>query len=187
MDKKEVLEIHEVNEELFNLPLEEYILTFDDGLYTQYQYINELAKINTRKIFFISTWIVCPTLSLQSKEHIQCDAAHEYFFETGDAMHYMTWDQIREIAETPNCEIGGHSHYHRDIETMEHKNKRSFFNRDTRLMKKAFSEELGNQPKAFCFPYNYTEVLYNCVLQKYGFTEFFGKGRLRAYSLLEPR
>lgn len=185
MDKK-VLEIHQINEDLFNLPLEDYILTFDDGLYTQYKYINELAEINTRKIFFISTWIVCPTPSLQDKEYIKCDAAHEYFFETGDARNYMTWDQIREISETPNCEIGGHSHFHRDIEIMEPKNKRSFLNRDTRLMRREFLNELGYVPKSFCFPYNYTEILYNCILQKANFIEFFGEGRLEINRLLEP-
>lgn len=185
MDKK-VLEIHQVTEEIFNLPLEDYILTFDDGLYTQYQYIDKLAKIDTRKIFFINTGIICPALYIQERGYIECDAAHEYFFRTNDARHYMTWDQIREISKIPNCEIGGHSHFHGDIEIMEPKNKRSFLSRDTKLMGEAFLNELGYSPKSFCFPYNYTETLYNCILQKSGFTEFFGDNRLGIHLLLKP-
>lgn len=184
---KEVLEIHQVDDRLFDLELENYILTFDDGLYTQYKYINELAKINTRKIFFISTDIVCPSACLQNREYIQCDAAHEHFFRTDLAEHYMTWDQIREISKIQNCEIGGHSHFHKDIETIEPKNKRSFLSRDTKFMREAFRNELGYIPKSFCFPYNYTEVLYNCILQRAGFVDFFGVGRLGVDSLLEPR
>ena len=99
----------------------------------------------------------------------------------------MTWSQIREISKIPNCEIGAHSHFHKDIEIMEPKNKRAFLNRDTKLMSEAFIDELGYIPKSFCFPYNYTEVLYNCILQKAGFMKFFGPGRLAANSLLEPR
>jgi len=185
MDKK-VLEIHQVNDDLFNLPLEDYILTFDDGLYTQYKYIDKLAEINTRKIFFISTGIVCHPLCVQEKGYTQCDTAHEYFFRTGFAKHYMTWSQIREISKIPNCEIGGHSHFHKDIKIMNPKNKMRFLNRDTKCMREAFVDELGYVPKSFCFPYNYTETLYNCILQKAGFIEFFGDERLSLDGLLKP-
>ena len=182
---KEVLEIHEVSEELFDLPLEEYILTFDDGLHTQYQYINELAKIDTRKIFFISTSIVCD--GEQSKDYIPCDAAHEYFFRTGNAKHYMTWDQIREISKLPNCEIGGHSHFHKDIGLFKSfTQKLSFVKKDTELMRDRFISELGYSPTPFCFPYNYTEYFYNCILQKNGFTNLYGSNRSGVNCLLKP-
>ena len=47
--------IHEFKEEFLNLPLENYTLTFDDGLYTQYKFFNEIKKIKTNKFFFISS------------------------------------------------------------------------------------------------------------------------------------
>ena len=181
---KKVLEIHEVDERLFSLPLKDLILTFDDGLYTQYKYINKLEKIDTRKIFFISTDIVCN--GKQSEDSIPCDAAHEYFFRTNDARHYMTWDQIREISKLPNCEIGGHGHFHKDLETIARKKRLEFIREDTKLMEEAFISELGYCPSSFCFPYNYTEVLYNCILHKTGFTEFFGEERLSINRLFKP-
>ena len=179
-----ILEIHEVNEGLFNLPLKDYVLTFDDGLYTQYKYIDKLAKIDTRKIFFISTNIVCN--GEQSKEYISCEDARLHFFKTKDARHYMTWDQIREISKIPNCEIGAHSHIHRNIRNMDAREKLSFLIRDTELMEKAFLKEIGNKPTSFCFPYNYTETIYNCILQKNGYLNFYGEERLSANSFLKP-
>ena len=56
---KPILMIHEFKEEFLNLPLENYTLTFDDGLYTQYKFFNEIKKIDTEKYFFISSNIVC--------------------------------------------------------------------------------------------------------------------------------
>ena len=57
---KPILIIHEFEERFFDLPLDQYILTFDDGLYTQYVFLEELKKIKTKKYFFISSGIVCP-------------------------------------------------------------------------------------------------------------------------------
>jgi peptidoglycan/xylan/chitin deacetylase (PgdA/CDA1 family) len=179
-----ILEIHQVDEGLFSLPLEDYVLTFDDGLYTQYKYIDKLAKLNTRKIFFISTNIVCR--GEQSGEYISCEDAHDQFFRDGNAKHYMTWDQIREISKIPSCEIGAHSHFHRNIRNMDAREKLSFLVRDTELMGNAFMKEIGRKPTSFCFPYNYTEVIYNCILQKNGYTKFYGKERLSLDSFLEP-
>jgi len=51
MTNKKVLMIHEVTENLFNLPLENYILTFDDGLYSQYYHFKHFESIDTEKIF----------------------------------------------------------------------------------------------------------------------------------------
>ena len=52
---KPVLMIHEVDESIFNKPLEDFVLTFDDGLYSQYKFIEAIDAIDTDKIFFIST------------------------------------------------------------------------------------------------------------------------------------
>ena len=110
---KPILMIHEVREEMFNLPLHDYILTFDDGLYTQYIYFDRIKQIDTEKIFFISTGIVADELMEQSSQFIECHKAHEWFFTTGDAKHYMNWSQIKEIHNTDRCTIGGHGHTHK--------------------------------------------------------------------------
>ena len=77
---KPILMIHEFKEEFFDLPLEEYILTFDDGLYTQYVFLEELKNIKTKKYFFISSDIVCPENIEQNDEYITCNEAHKKAF-----------------------------------------------------------------------------------------------------------
>ena len=42
---KPVLMIHSIRPEYFELPLENYILTFDDGLYSQYHYYNKFKEM----------------------------------------------------------------------------------------------------------------------------------------------
>lgn len=173
---KPVLTIHEVDEWMLGLPLHEYTLTFDDGLFTQYMYFDELKKIDTHKIFFISTGIVAEETTEQSSEFITCEDAHQKLLMTSNLEHYMNWSQIHEIHEHPQCEIGGHSHMH-----IKHTGFNSV--NDTRLMMNTFHEQ-GINPESFCFPYNDMNPVYKCVLEQSGFKKFYGDERLDIYDLL---
>jgi hypothetical protein len=42
-------------------------------------------KLNTPKIFFISTEIICPEEQKQNSDFLPCAKAHEEFFKNGDA------------------------------------------------------------------------------------------------------
>ena len=75
---KPILMIHEFKDTFLNLPLEDYILTFDDGLYTQYKFFNEIKKIKTEKYFFISSGIICPEYENQDDEYIMEKIFHLY-------------------------------------------------------------------------------------------------------------
>lgn len=111
-----VVEIHEMNDEtirkILSLPKKDLVLTFDDGLYTQYKYLDDLLSIHVPKYFFISTNIVCSRFTEQSKEYIHCADAHKKAF-SGNKENYMTWSQIKTIEKMSNCFIGGHSHFHK--------------------------------------------------------------------------
>jgi peptidoglycan/xylan/chitin deacetylase (PgdA/CDA1 family) len=170
---KPVLMIHEFNEKYFDLPLEQYILTFDDGLYSQYAFIDELQKINTQKIFFISSQIVCHEEVTQDDTCISCIDAHNAAF-SGSYMHYMKWSQIKYISSLENCIIGCHGHSHiynivSDTRTMI---------RDTREMTKIFKTQFGRVPNHFCFPYNIESQIYRGILCSYGFKYFYGNERI---------
>ena len=173
---KPVLMIHEVSDFMFSLPLENYTLTFDDGLYTQYLHFDKIKKLNTDKIFFISTGIVADDDTKQSEEFIECAEAHGKLLQTGDLKHYMNWKQIHEIAGDPQCEIGGHSHMHV---------KQSIFNmvNDTNLMMDEFKKQFNTPPTKFCFPYNKSTPVYRALLSHYGFTDFYGSERVDIYEL----
>lgn len=176
---KPVLMIHEFKESFLDLPLEDYILTFDDGLYSQYQYINELQKIPTQKIFFISTGIICPEDQLQSSTPITCSEAHKKAFN-GNFEDYMTWDQIRHLHSLPDCTIGAHSHSHTHLDSFKSlSEKSSYITTDTQEMLIDFKLYLQHQPTSFCFPYNMNlHNLYNGLLLGFGFINFYGSERI---------
>lgn len=170
---KPTLMIHEFKDEFLNLPLEDYILTFDDGLYTQYKFFNKIKKIKTEKYFFISSGIVCPEDKNQDDNYITCYQAHKKAFK-GVFSNYMKWSQINEINETENCFIGCHSHFHMRktadcVECIILDNKKMF---------SEFNSNLGYIPDSFCFPYNHETSLYKEILFKKGFTKFFGNNRI---------
>jgi hypothetical protein len=178
---KPVLMIHECSSKLLDLPLEDYILTFDDGLLSQYAFYKEIRYIPTPKVFFISTGIVCE--GQQSLEFPACDLAHVKAF-TGNKEDYMTLEQIKELALDPWVTIGGHSHSHTRLSgTLVDKVKH--IEVDTRIMVNWFDNNLGFTPTSFCFPYNEDPSgIYKGLLKKFGFTDFYGSERIPIETLL---
>lgn len=165
--------IHEFKEKFLDLPLENYTLTFDDGLYTQYLFLEEILKIKTKKYFFISSGIVCEEEKIQDNTFITCYNAHKKAFKN-NFTNYMKWSQIKNILKYKNCYIGCHSHYHK-IKTADCV---ECIIEDNRLMNNNFLKNLNFIPDSFCFPYNYQTSLYRQILEKKGFINFFGKERI---------
>lgn len=174
---KPVLMIHEVDEKLFDFPLEDYTLTFDDGLYSQYYYWPQIKNINTEKYFFISSNIYCRDQK-QSLDFPECQIAHKKARQ-GNFEDYMTVEQLKELNEDPQVTIGGHGHEHIDLSAITGlSNKIDVIIKDTDAMIAWFVATLGFYPHAFCFPYNNNvDAVYTALLKKKGFTEFFGGER----------
>lgn len=170
---KPVLMIHEFKEEYLSLPLKDYTLTFDDGLYSQFLYSKQLEQIDTPKIFFISSAIVCPEHVIQDHSFVCCEHAHEKAF-SGDYRYYMKWSQIKQLNTFNNCRVGCHGHQHiYNIITDPLK-----MMRDVRAMTAEFTDVLGYVPDDFCFPYNIESPLYKTVLHNYGIKNFYGEERI---------
>jgi len=170
---KPILMIHEFKEDFLDLPLEDYTLTFDDGLYTQYKFINEIKKINTRKFFFISSNIICPENIDQNDNFIKSIDAHKKAF-AGNYTNYMKWSQIKIIDKINDCYIGCHSHFHK----LKTASCVECIILDNRLMLHDFIKNLGYVPREFCFPYNYQTSLYKEILSLKGFRNFYGRERI---------
>lgn len=183
MTHKKVLMIHEVTEKLFNLPLENYILTFDDGLYSQYYHFKYFESIDTEKIFFVSSNIICD--GNQSNNFLTCSESHKKAF-LGNKEDYMTLDQVKELMSKPNVTIGGHSHNHIKLSNfISLYEKTTHIQNDTQNMLDWFETNLGFKPTKFCFPYNNDcDGLYKSLLKKYGFTDFYGNERTPIETLL---
>jgi len=174
---KPVLMIHEMYDEILTLPLENYILTFDDGLYSQYHYYEKIKHINTEKIFFISSGIICT--GPQSSEFLCCDKAHAKAFN-GVYEDYMTVNQIKELMQDPQVTIGGHGHTHTNLSNFDSLSKKiNYISKDTETMLDWFETNLGFKPTVFCYPYNNDlNGVYTAVLKQYGITKFYGKDRV---------
>ena len=180
---KPVLMIHEFKEEMLALPLENYTLTFDDGLYSQYYYFDKIRHLETDKIFFISTDIICD--GPQSMGFPSCQEAHEKAF-AGNKEDYMTLDQIKELSQQPRVRIGGHSHFHKNVGRMDKLfDKVRHIDEDTKLMLEWFKTNLGFKPIDYCFPYNEDlKGTYQIFLTKFKFVNFYGKERIAIESLM---
>ena len=176
--------IHEVAESMFSLPLENYTLTFDDGLYTQYKFFDRLQNINTEKIFFISSNIICT--GKQSTEFITCRDAHNKVAAFGNRENYMTLEQINELLRDPLTSIGGHSHDHVNLADLTLSTKITQIKIDTTRMMHWFKENLGLVPTKFCYPFNYDcNGIYTAILKQHGFTEFYDSTRIDVQTLYE--
>lgn len=174
---KPMLMIHEVREWMFDLPLNDYILTFDDGLYSQYYYNERFKQLTTQRIYYISSGIV--STDKQSLEFPTCVQAHTKA-RTGNFEDYMTVAQIKELMQDPNVIIGAHSHSHTRLDNFNSlAEKVRYINEDTEQMIQWFEANLGFKPTHFCFPYNEDpHGLYKVLVKKFGITDCVGSGRI---------
>jgi hypothetical protein len=184
MIKKPVLMIHEVFDDIFKLDLQNYLLTFDDALYSQFYHYSKISKIQTNKIFFVSTNILSE--SRQSNNFVSCTEAHKKAFD-GNKEDYMNIEQIKFLMNEHDVEIGAHSHNHRRLSKFKSlKDKIDHIKKDTELMLDWFKQNLNYTPKKFCFPYNEDlDGIYKLLLKKYGFEQFYGNEMLDINHLLE--
>jgi len=178
-----ILMIHEMNDRMLELDYGNSVLTFDDGLYSQYVYYQKLKHLPNKKLFFISSGIICN--GAQSAQFPTCSLAHQKAFN-GNFEDYMTLDQIRELAKDPTVEIGGHSHSHTRLNKFDSLiEKVNYIKQDTEQMLAWFDSNLQFKPTSFCFPYNEDlNGMYKGLLEKYGFINFYGSERIPVETLL---
>jgi Polysaccharide deacetylase len=179
-----VLMIHEITEDILKLDLSDFdILTFDDGLFSQYRYYKHFLKFNKPMYFFISTDIVCTDSKIQPINSIQCEIAHDEYFEYESRRYYMTWDQIKEIYNTDNCFIGGHSHTHPRLkEKTIHTQYNVVKDEVTKMMNSFIINDI--KIDSFCYPYNEEIMFYKSLLNKFDIDKFFGKERIKVEDLI---
>ena len=125
----EYLMIHDIRKEYFDLNLDQYRLTFDDGLFSQYYYFPLLKSQPGKLTYFITTSFIKPgkTRSMFSGEYISYLKSKKYSYRTfieGKFDHFMTLEEIQKLSDQSNVQIGVHSHFHDVILTRTHPRKR---------------------------------------------------------------
>jgi hypothetical protein len=111
------LVIHDFRKDYLELNLAAYTLTFDDGLFSQYYYYPLLDPVDSPKIFFIITSFIKPGRARErfNGEFIKSVKSRKYMtdaFINNDFSHFMTLEEIQELATHEGVKIGTHSHFH---------------------------------------------------------------------------
>lgn len=175
-----ILELHEITSNHLNFDYSNFdMITFDDGLYSQFKYFEFFKSLNIPLVYFISANIICPEHIENQNAKIDCISAHQkiglnlngvkYTQNKEYLNSYMKMSQIRYISKY--AEIGGHGFNHLMCNTWN----------DIR-------EEVDNcleilkefNIKKYCLPYNQNSLKYNLYLKSKGL-EVFGPGRLNIF------
>ena len=143
------LMIHDIRREYFDLNLNQYRLTFDDGLFSQYYYYPLYQDHPEKLTYFIATAFIRPGQArpMFAGEYIPYLKPKKYMYRSFIEQqfdHFMTIEEIQELAAKPNVQIGVHSHLHDVILTRTHPRKRKPLSR-WKLERFQNSPEIGRQ------------------------------------------
>jgi hypothetical protein len=121
--------IHDIRKEYFDLDLNQYRLTFDDALFSQYYYFPIFKNHPEQLTYFITTSFIKPgkARGMFAGRYISYLKAKKYAYRTfieGQYDHFMNVVEIREISKQPNVRIGVHSHFHDVVLTRQHASKK---------------------------------------------------------------
>ena len=123
------LMIHDIRKEYFDLDLNQYRLTFDDVLFSQYYYFKLFRNHPEKLIYFITTSFIKPgkARNMFKGLYISYLKSKKYCYRTfieGKYDHFMNVEEIKIISQQPNVRIGVHSHFHDVILTRSYPHKR---------------------------------------------------------------
>tara|TARA_B100000674_G_C37781400_1_gene887359 strand:+ start:23 stop:1069 length:1047 start_codon:yes stop_codon:yes gene_type:complete len=123
------------------------LLTVDDGLLSFYE--NAWPVLKEKKIPFI--------LFVNTREV--------------GSYNYMNWDQIRELYNSKNVEIGNHSHSHEYLVEETSENIKD----DILKSIKIFKEKLGENSEFFSYPFGEYSLEFKKIIKELGFKYAFGQ------------
>jgi hypothetical protein len=124
-----ILTIHDIRKEYFDLNLDAYRLTFDDGLYSQFYYFPLFKNHPEKLTYFITPSFIKPgkLRPMFTGRHLLYVKSKKYMYRTfveGRYEHFMTVAELQKISRQPNVQIGAHSHFHDVVLTRTHPHKR---------------------------------------------------------------
>ena len=113
----DVIMMHAVRKEYFQIPLDRFRLTFDDGLFSHYYYFPLLSQHPLSLTFFVTTSLIRPGAARPafSGRYLDCQETAAYSrraFIESDLRDFMTLEEVQFLAARPNVTIGAHSHFH---------------------------------------------------------------------------
>ena len=175
-NRREELMIHAWHDEYLNIKLDDYILSFDDGLVSQVNGIKKIVEkfpdIEIR--YYVSTGII--NINKDEQLFNESDIAHRNFKQNGICGDFVSIDDLIILSKIPNVVIGLHGHDHLDLQKiqqnfsltdqfkMQESDIKKMYNMSKRL------DEFGivdfNNTIHFCMPYNQSFPLYVSKMRK---------------------
>ena len=124
-----ILTIHDVRKAYFDLELNAYRLTFDDGLFSQFYYFQFFKDHPEKLTYLITTSLIKPgrVRPVFSGRYLPYRKSKKYMYRKvveGRYDHFMNLAELQTLSSHPNVEIGAHSHFHDVILTRTHPHKR---------------------------------------------------------------
>ncbi len=123
------------------------LLTIDDGLLSFYN--NAWPILREKEIPFI--------LFVNTREV--------------GAFNYMNWDQIKELNNSENVEIGNHSHSHEYLVDENPKTIKEDIEKSIEIFKK----NLGKNSEFFSYPFGEYSIEFKNIIKELGFNYAFGQ------------
>jgi len=137
----------------FSLPERPVILTFDDGFADFFTgAFPVLQKHNFTATLYVTTAFINCTSRWLARER-------------EEARPMLTWDQLTEI-NAAGIECGGHSHCHRQLDTIS----RSAARNEIVQCKRILEDRLGQEAFSFAYPYGYHTAAIKQLVREAGFT-----------------
>jgi hypothetical protein len=112
-----VVMFHDLRRAHFELPLERFRLTFDDGLYSHYYYLPRWEHHPQALTFFIVTSFIRPGAARPRFTGRMLEYREAAFYAQRalidqDFSGFMTIEEVQYLAGRPNVRLGAHSHFH---------------------------------------------------------------------------
>ncbi|WP_345044296.1 polysaccharide deacetylase family protein [Streptomyces sannanensis] len=141
------------------LPARPVLITFDDGYEGVHRHaLPALVKHGFPSTLFVSTgWLRGP-------------------YDEGGALDTMLdWGQVRELVGA-GTEIGGHSHSHPQLDQLD--DERLWY--ETVRCREILTEELGERPVSFAYPYGYSDRRVRQAVRRAGYAQSLAVGNALA-------
>lgn len=146
------------------LPLKPIMLTFDDGYFSNYEYILPiLEKHDCRAVISVVGEFID-----DSSEKCDSNAAYSY----------LNWEQIKDLVHSPYIEIQNHSYSMHKLGKRKGASKKKgesyeqykkALSNDVGKMQILMEEKTGYKPTTFTYPYGYSSRESNEILTDMGF------------------
>ena len=99
----DILTIHDVRQEYFDVDLNAYQLTFDDGLYSQFYYFSLFNDHPEKLTYFITTSFIKPgkirkTVAGRDLPYIKSKKYMYRTFAEGRFDHFMNLEELQELS-----------------------------------------------------------------------------------------